>query len=143
MMQEPPNRLRLLCVDDNEMLADALGRRFAHESDLCWLGVVNQGVVAYARVMELRPDIVLLDIDMPDIDSFAVAEKLAADAPDVRVLMFSGHVSHDHIKRAIDSGVWGYLSKNDDIDSLIDRIRQAGRGEFVFSKEVEAVQRAS
>jgi len=130
-----------MCVDDNELLAEALARRLGAEADFHWVGIVTDGTSAYNRIIETKPHLVLLDIDMPDLDSFSVVERLAESSPEIRVLMFSGHVSHEYIRRAIDGGAWGYLSKNDDIDRLINSLRLAGRGEFVFSSEVEAVMR--
>lgn len=139
----PHAPLRVLCVDDNEELAASLRRRITVEPSLAWAGVVTQGSQVLAQVRELRPDIVLMDIDMPETDSFDVLGQLAAQTPATRVLMFSGHVSHELIDRALDCGAWGYLSKNDEVDRLIEDIQRAGRGEFVFSREVMAVQRAA
>jgi len=132
--------LRVLCVDDNELMADALRRRFEQESALAWEGIITQGSLAYDRILEVRPDIVLMDIDMPNIDTFTIVERLCCDVPEIRVLMFSGHVSPKDIDRALDCGAWGYLSKNDDVTKLIDAITRAGRGELVFSYEVDAVR---
>lgn len=141
MDDQPPLQLRIMCVDDNELLAEALGRRLRCEPDFLWVGVIIEGAHAFDRIVQAAPDIVLLDIDMPDLDSFRVVEELAEKSADIRVLMFSGHVSQDYIRRAVDSGAWGYLSKNDDIDRLILAIRRAHSGEVVFSKEVEAVMK--
>lgn len=92
-------------------------------------------------VNPLMPDVVLMDIDMPGVDTFSMVERLAADVPTVRTLMFSGHVNRAFIDRAFDCGAWGYLSKNNDVARVIEGIRQAARGEIALSKEVQAVQR--
>ncbi len=143
MQHELPRPLRVLCVDDNEDLAEAMRRRIAVEPSLAWAGIVGQGSEVLARVAELKPDIVLLDIDMPETDSFDLVQRLSGAAPRCRVLMFSGYVSLEYIDRALDCGAWGYLSKNDDVDRLIEDIRRAGRGEVAFSREVLAVQHAT
>jgi two-component system invasion response regulator UvrY len=141
-MPDPsPRALRILCVDDNELVADALGRRVLHDPGLEWLGLVSDGGVIHSSICELRPDVVLLDVDMPDVDTFSLVERLALDAPAVRVVMFSGHVDVEYINRALDCGAWGYLSKNEDGKVLIDCIKRAGLGEVVLSAEVEAVQK--
>ena len=134
--------LRVLCVDDNEELAESLRRRFATEKALAWAGVVLHGSEVLARVAAERPDIVLMDIDMPETDPFDLLVRITEQAPRTRVLMFSGHVSREYIDRALDCGAWGYLSKNDEVEGLIEQIVRAGQGHFVFSKEVLAVQRA-
>lgn len=143
-MSAPGDRpLRILCVDDNEMVATALGRRLAIEPGVEWVGVVFNGIEAYERILEARPDLVLMDIDMPEIDVFAVVAQLAQVAPGIRVVMLSGHVDVELIERAIDGGAWGYLSKNDDIPELVECMRRAARGEIAFSREVEAVHRGA
>lgn len=139
----PTPRLSVLCVDDNALIADALRRRFEPDEELTWVGVISDGPTVYEGVMNARPDIVLMDIDMPDVDTFAVVERLSAESQQIRVIMFSGHVSPAYIERALDCGAWGYLSKNDDVTSLIEGIKRVGRGEMVFSEEVEAVRRYS
>ena len=70
-------RLRVLCVDDNRMVASALERRLEREPDLQWVGVAPDGASAEARARDLRPDIILLDIDIPGVDTFALTRRLA------------------------------------------------------------------
>lgn len=136
-------RLRVLCVDDNDLLSEALGRRFARDPAIDWAGVVRDGRDAYDRVLDAAPDIVLMDIDMPGVDVFSIVARLSAEAPQVRVVMFSGHISPEYIERALDSGAWGYLSKNDDIPALLEGLRMVARGELAMSRDVERVRRGS
>lgn len=136
-------RLRIVCIDDNAMIASALVRRLESDPTLTCIQVVREGNTSYQVVREASPDIVLMDVDMPGVDTFAIVERLAADLPDVRVIMFSGHVNPEFIDRALDAGAWGYLSKNEDVVDLIDAIRRAGQGEIVLSKEAQTVQRSA
>jgi DNA-binding NarL/FixJ family response regulator len=131
----------VLCVDDNDMVSQALRRRLTDEPGLEWAGVVRDGAEAFARVSAVRPDIVLMDIDMPGVDTFSIVAKLSAEKPEVRVIMFSGHINPGYIDQALDCGAWGYLSKNDDVAALMDGIRKVGRGELAMSRDVEAVMR--
>ena len=135
--------LRVLCVDDNEMVGESLCRRLERERGIAWVGVEHDGRRAIERVIEGKPDVVLMDIDMPGVDCFAIVERLGSEAPDARVVMFSGHVSVAYINRALDSGAWGYLSKNDSVDRLVESVRRVAQGEFVFSEEVRAAQRTA
>lgn len=125
-MKSEPKPLRVLCIDDNRMLTDSLCRRIAREQDLEWVGAVHDGAAMRSVAVEMKPDVILMDIDMPEVDTFAMVERLAVDVPGARVIMFSGHVSPAYIARSIDCGAWGYLSKNDDVSALIDGIRQVG-----------------
>jgi DNA-binding NarL/FixJ family response regulator len=141
MSDDRPAPFRVLCVDDNEMVADALRRRISQEPRLAWDGVVTDGEAAYATIAQCRPNVVLMDVDIPGVDTFSIVARVAADLPDARVLMLSGHVQPADIDRAIDSGAWGYISKNDDVSELIEGIVRVGNGEIAFSGEVEAVMR--
>lgn len=133
--------LRILCVDDNDLVADALRRRVARDDSLQWLGLVSDGRSIEPRTREVEPDIVLMDVDMPDVDTFAIVERISSEMPRVRIVMLSGHVDVRYINRALDCGAWGYLSKNEDGSALIECIKRVGRGEVVLSAEAEAVHR--
>lgn len=135
--------VRVLCVDDNEMVGESLRQRFGRERDFAWVGVEHDGRRALDAVIESKPHVVLMDIDMPGIDSFDCVERIGVEAPHVRVVMFSGHVSVAYINRALDCGAWGYLSKNDAVDRLIEAVRRVADGEFAFSEEVRAAQRTA
>lgn len=130
--------VRILCIDDNRLIAEALERRLASEHRLRWVGWVSNLVEAAAQVMRARPDVILLDIDMPGRDSFDVLRELAASLPTAKIAMLSGHVRLDYVDRAIDAGAWGYLSKNESMEDLFAAIMRIALGEFVLSAEVEA-----
>lgn len=138
MVQTPT--IRVLCVDDNDLVARSLSRRVGQEPGLEWLGVVTETDDIVQRVTEMAPDVVLMDIDMPGVDTFAIVEELASSHPTARVVMFSGHIDATYIQRALDSSAWGYLSKHDDVNNLISGIKLVGSGEIVFSRDVEAVR---
>ena len=72
---------RVFCVDDNPLLADALQRRLASESDLAWAGWSEDAGAAVRAILGNPPDVVMLDIDMPGHQSFEMVKRLAAEAP--------------------------------------------------------------
>lgn len=137
----PP--LRILCVDDNAMIVSALMRLLQHEDSLACAGIVREGDSAYDAVREIAPDIVLMDVDMPGVNTFDVVQRIAEDMPGVRVIMFSGHVNSEFIDRALDAGAWGYLSKNEDVHELIAAIKLAAHGEIVISKDAQIIRERS
>ena len=138
----PGGPISLLCVDDNVLLGKALARCITAEPALKWLGAVSDGAEVITTATRLRPDVILMDIDMPGFDTFAIVEQLGTALPDTRVVMLSGHVDRDYLKRALDSGAWGYLSKAEETAVLIDGVHRAARGEIVLGKEIEALQRS-
>ncbi len=141
MTTAPPHRLRVLCVDDNDLVAQAMCRRVEQEGSIFWLGVITDVELIRGKIIELAPDVVLMDIDMPGVDTFSMVQELSAMLPATRIVMFSGHIEASYIEKALDSGAWGYLSKHDDVGSLIQGIRRVGEGSIVFSADVETVRR--
>ena len=133
--------LRVFCVDDSALVADSVRRRLESEPTLAWTGCTADGGAVIERVRELKPDVVLMDIDMPGVDTFGLVERLSIEAPDTRVVMLSGHAHRSFIERALDCGAWGYLSKNDDAATLMEGIRRVGRGEIALSEEVRTIHR--
>ena len=129
----------ILSVDDNPHVGDALRKRLSRIDGFQWDGWLPSADALVDYVSTRCPHIVLLDIDMPGKDPFEALAELVARCPDSRVLVFSGHVRRDLIQRATDAGAWGYVSKNDAEDSLIDAIRGVAEGEFVISDEVRLI----
>ncbi|MDX2131572.1 MAG: response regulator transcription factor [Planctomycetota bacterium] len=128
-----------MCIDDNELLIDCLRRLCAQHAWIEWAGAAtsDRGVVDLVRAR--RPHVILLDVDMPGIDTFALVASIFAAAPDARVLMLSGHLKPVDIERAFDSGVWGYMCKSDDPWLIFDGVRRVARGEVVLSDDARAV----
>jgi DNA-binding NarL/FixJ family response regulator len=88
-----------------------------------------------------RADVVLLDIEMPGRDPFEALQDLGRRCPKVKVILLSAYVRDHYVDTAIKSGAWGYLSKSDSPDTVVDAIRKASGGEFVFGPKVlERVQ---
>jgi two-component system response regulator DesR len=127
--------ITLLCVDDNELIAQALSRRVAREPGMTWGGWLARGAELPEALKRTSADVVLLDVDLPGEDSFELLRQTAEAFPEVRVLMFSGHVRADYIDRAIECGAWGYISKNDGTDDVMRAVAQAHAGELALSPD--------
>ncbi len=126
---------RVMCVDDNESVAQSLERRLTMDKQFDWLGWLPTCAELIAKAGERRPDVVLLDIDIPGDDTFEAIQNLARRHPSARVLVLSGHVFSDYMDRAIAAGAWGYLSKSEETGLIIDAIRRVAAGEFVLGKD--------
>jgi DNA-binding NarL/FixJ family response regulator len=134
----PGQAVSVLCVDDNEQVAAAIRIKLRRTPGFLWSGWLATADTLVDSVRRARPDTVVLDIDLPGRSPFEALEELAGSCPGVRVVMFSGHVSHDLIERAMDAGAWGYVSKNDGEDALILALREVMAGEIALSREVTA-----
>lgn len=126
----PP--IRVLCVDDNEMIAEALQRRLKREPDLEWLGWLPRASEMPAFAGRQRPDVVVLDVDIPGDDVPAAIRELGRVCPSARVLMLSGHAGRELVDLSVDAGAWGYVLKSDETDSIIAAVRDVAAGRFVL-----------
>jgi DNA-binding NarL/FixJ family response regulator len=131
------DRTRVLCVDDHEFLADGLKARLALTDDLEFVGWMPTAEGLLGKLKETGAHVVLLDLEMPGPDPFEAIEDVRRRFPDTKVLVLSAHVRDHYFESAVAAGAWGYLSKGDKPEFLVDAIRKAARGEFVFSPEVE------
>jgi two-component system response regulator NreC len=130
-------RIKVLCVDDHAFLVDGLKARFDLEPDIEMIGRLPSADTAVVESRRLRPDIVLMDIEMPGMDPFEAVEDLKSQCPDTRVIMLSAYVRDHYVSAAFKAGVWGYFSKSDEPDSIIAGIRKVDRGELAFGPKVE------
>jgi DNA-binding NarL/FixJ family response regulator len=130
-------RIRVLCVDDHAFLVDGLKARFDLEPDIEMIGRLPTADDAVVEARRLKPDIILMDIEMPGMDPFEAVEDLKTQLPDTRVIMLSAYVRDHYVSAAFKAGVWGYFSKSDEPDSIIAGIRKVDRGEMAFGPKVE------
>jgi DNA-binding NarL/FixJ family response regulator len=128
--------IRLLCVDDHEFLIEGLRSRLALEPDLEFVGKLGSAERLVEEARRTKADIVLLDIEMPGPDSLEKLQELRTRLPDVRAIMFSAYIRDHYIDAAFKGGAWGYLSKSDDPDQVIEAVRKVMRGEFAFGAKV-------
>lgn len=127
--------LRVLCVDDNPLVVEALALRLGLIGGFAWLSPIDDAGELMFEVDRQRPDVVLLDLDMPGRDPIDALEELVGTGRTARVLIFSGHTRADLIDRAIDAGAWGSVSKHSDVGTIVAAIRCIARGEFLLSAD--------
>ena len=130
--------IKVLCVDDNELVGGAIRAKLEWAGGFEWVGQLPTADHLLEEAERVRPDVVLLDIDMPGRDPFSALEELTVRFPEVRALMLSGHISRGLVDRAIEAGAYGYFSKDDDFASMLDTIQDVARGNFALGPEVRA-----
>lgn len=133
------NPVSVLCVEDNSHVAQAIAAKLRGSGGFEWRGQLDCADELVEHAARERPAVILLDLDMPGVNPLDAAAELVKRRPDCRVIVFSGHVTQGLFDRAVESGVWGYVSKNDGEDALIDGIRRVMAGEFAMSAEVRAL----
>lgn len=123
----------VLCIDDNMTLVDALERRLAMEPGFLGLTRVENFAESVQRVLEHRPSIVILDVNLPGVDAFEILAQVVTQAPESRVIIFTGHATSEVAKAAFAAGAWGFASKGARAEQVIDAVRRVLAGEAVIA----------
>lgn len=131
-------RVSVLCVEDNLYVAEAIRMKFDRVGSFVWKGWLSSADNMVSMAEQERPQVLILDIDMPGRSPFEALRELGERCPSCRTVVFSGHVRYSLIEQALDAGAWGYVSKNDGEDALISAIRDIVAGELALSPEVRA-----
>src|ERR1700712_3247799 len=126
---------RLLLADDHQMLRQGL-RRSMEDEGFEVGGEASDGAEAVRMACDLRPDVVLMDVSMPEIDGVEATRQIRAALSQARIIMLTMHADQDVIRRAINAGASGYLVKDCSIDEVVAVVRQVASGEIALSPTV-------
>jgi DNA-binding NarL/FixJ family response regulator len=132
----PKGPIRLLVVDDHPVVRRGLTSCLSKHSELQIVGEAKDGQEALRLIKSLAPDVVLMDIDMPQMNGVEVTEILRRDHPAVRVLILTMHRHSDYVMRIIQSGARGYLLKEAMPEEMLTAIQTVHQGETFFSPDV-------
>lgn len=131
--------IRVLCVDDHELLVEGLKAQFAIDGSISVVGWLATTDGMLDAVATLKPDLVLLDIELPGPDVFETADRLRRLHPGLRVVFLSAHVRDGYLAAAFNAGAWGYFAKGDRLQDIVDGIRTLARctaGDFIMGPKV-------
>jgi signal transduction histidine kinase/DNA-binding NarL/FixJ family response regulator len=124
--------MRVLVVDDHPLFREAVSHILEREADIRVVGQVGTAQEAIASVKRLRPDLLLLDVELPDASGIDVVRRLAALEHAPPALMVSAFPESGHVVAAMKAGARGYLAKTIDRESLVESIRAIARGATIF-----------
>ena len=127
--------IRVLIVDDHELLRDGLRLSLLKYNDIELVGEARNGEEAVQRCQELKPDVVLMDMRLPQLDGIAATKAIKDANPDVQVLVLTSFVEKDLVQRAIQAGAIGYLTKGATKIEIAEAIRAVYAGNPVLSSE--------
>jgi NarL family two-component system response regulator LiaR len=128
-----------MLVDDHAMLRKGLKFFLAGFDDLELVGEAASGKEATRLCAELEPDVVLMDMIMPDMDGAAATEIIRQQSPEIQVIALTSFQEEDLIERALQAGAVSYLLKNVSAQALADAIRQAHEGRSTLAPEAAEV----
>ena len=125
-------QVRLIIVDDHPIWRNGVGRDLA-ELGFVVAGTAGSGAAAVRIAAAVRPDVVLLDLNLPDLPGAEVTRRLLAAEPSVRVLVLSASAERQDVLDAVTAGASGYLLKSAELSELADAIRATAAGQAVFT----------
>ncbi|HYY87799.1 MAG TPA: response regulator transcription factor [Chloroflexota bacterium] len=129
-------RWRLLLVDDHALFREGLAGLFAYQEDFTVVGEAEDADTAAAQAEALRPDLVLMDVDLPDEDGASATRRIKSALPETTVVMLTAYDDTDLLLEAIKAGAQGYLLKNIRSAELLDQLRGLAAGEAAISRRM-------
>lgn len=120
--------VRILIVDDHPVVRDGLESMLATQSDFEVVGEAGTGTEAVARATRLRPDVVLMDLEMPGLDGAEAIQQLKEEHEEVQVVVLTAFDTDERIVGAVEAGAQGYLLKGAPREEIFEAIRVVGNG---------------
>jgi len=121
--------IRLLIADDHNIVRKGLKVLLATEKDMQVVGEAENGARAVEKAADLVPDVILMDIVMPEMDGIEATRRITADRPESRILVLTSFAADDKVFPAVKAGALGYLLKDSTPEQLVEAIRRVHRGE--------------
>jgi NarL family two-component system response regulator LiaR len=128
--------LKLLLVDDHTVFREGIGALLDLEDDMQVVGGTSRGEEALHLATDLQPDVVVLDIAMPDMDGIEICQRLKRSLPNVAVLVLSALNNEETVTAALTAGASGYVVKTIGHQRLVEGIRAIAQGEMLLSPTV-------
>ncbi len=130
--------IKILIADDHLIIRQGLRLILETENDFELIGEASDGNEALSLCKKLKPDVVLMDLRMPNMDGLTAIEKLRAEQPNIAVVILTTFNEDELMFRGLQAGARGYLLKDTDRSTLFDTIRAAARGETLLKPEIMA-----
>jgi DNA-binding NarL/FixJ family response regulator len=131
--------IRVLIADDHTLVRQGIRALLEHSDDVTVVAEAGDGITALALAREHNPDVLVLDIGMPNLSGIQALERLRRESPQMRVVFLSMHSDEALVRQALRYGARGYLLKNSIKEELILAVRAASRGEIYLSPAISNV----
>ena len=128
----PAASIRIVVADDQTLLADALAQLLDWEDGIEVVGVAHDGPEAWQLICRVRPDVALLDFEMPGMTGLEVAEQINSHLPDCHVIMLTTFGRPGLLRKALELRVSGFLDKDSEVEEVASAIRRVVAGERVI-----------
>jgi len=128
--------MKLIIVDDDDLIRESLSLTLSLENDIEVAGVAEDGSVALTLCEQRQPDIVLMDIRMPNIDGIGATRLIKERFPNIKIMMLTTFADKANIQQALAAGADGYLLKTDETDNIAGKLRALMSGSGVLDVDV-------
>lgn len=129
-------KIKVLVADDHAVVRTGLATILGEQPDIIIIGEAKDGLEAISKALELKPDVILMDIFMPNCTGLDAMISIRESLPDARVLILTVSEHEDDLFRALRFGAQGYLLKSANIDEVADAVRQVAAGEAMLSPHI-------
>ncbi len=128
--------IRVVIADDHKVIRDGLSAIMASSPDIEVVGSASDGHEALNISRDLQPDVVVIDINMPNLNGIEAAREIVACCPDTKVIILSMHGTKEHVYQSLKAGASGYLIKESSGLEVVDAVRAIYRGERYLSQAI-------
>jgi DNA-binding NarL/FixJ family response regulator len=128
--------IRVVLADDHILFRQGLARLLHAEPDVEIVGEANNGLEVQAKVDELRPDVVVMDVSMPIIEGIAACRELTRRWPDTKVVILSMYADEGHLFQALKAGAVGYVLKTKGFEEVVSAVRAAADGGGLIASDL-------
>ena len=137
--------INVLLIDDHEMVRLGVSSYLSIQKDIEVVGEAENGLIGYEKALDLRPDVILMDLVMEVMDGIESTKKILGEWPAAKILIVTSFIDDEKVYPAIQAGASGYLLKTSTAREIADAIRATKRGERVLEPEVttKIVQQAT
>ena len=133
---EPAKKIRVLLADDQSILADGIRSVLSSCPEIEVVGIAADGFEALSMLEKQKPDVILMDIRMPNMNGVIATQEVKRRRPEVKVLILTTFDDSDYILNAINNGASGYLLKDTSSSALIDAIKNAYAGDTILPAKI-------
>jgi DNA-binding NarL/FixJ family response regulator len=131
-------KTRVFIVDDHRVVRDCMTMILQPESDIVVVGGTNSGLSAVQLIAGFNPDVVLMDIYMPDLDGIQATRQLRSQFPDLRIVIVSAYSKQELVQEALQAGACGFVAKLSTAEELSAAIRTVAAGKIYLSPDISA-----
>lgn len=128
--------IRILLADDHKLFIDGLGSLLDRRTGVEIVGAARDGLTAVRLASELKPDLILMDVSMPQLNGIEAARKILAENPSIHIVMLSMHADRRYVVESLRAGARGYLLKDSASEELLRVMERVSAGELYLSSKM-------